>query len=165
MEFTILDDIINKLNSNATELNSKEVLSPMQVSEYLKIAVDIISESTKAYKLFVEDLKDTKYYVYLTKQYNIIIKRNEVAVKDAVDYAGGNRQIDLPINIQMTYLDAKQKNEKFNKFYAELLDTLRQKTQQKAKDDILSYLHDLKYELVSIKNQLDNFDSKMNDMF
>ena len=165
MKYKILDEIITKLTNQTTDLNSEDLHQDFPANDFLKKVIEISTAIIKDLKKFNSTIENNDLKKYLARELDKIILDNQNTVKLAIDYMKGNQVLDLPLNINLTYNQAKTKSVEFEMLCENIVENLKKTTESKSKDTALSLLYDLKFSLTNIQDRLENYDNKIADAF
>ena len=165
MKYKILDEILTNLTNKTTDLNGEDLHQYFSANDFLKKVIEISTATIKDLKKFCLTIENNDLKKYLSKEVDNILLENQNTVKLSIDYIKGNQVLDLPLNINLTYHQAKTKSDEFETLCENIVKELKKLTESKAKDTALSHLYDLKFILVNIQDRLENYDNKIADAF
>lgn len=165
MKYQILEDIIVQLNSNTTKLSSYDLTNDLSATDFIKKVIEFFSVTTKNLKAFCVELSNKDMQKYLSKHINLLINKGNENIKLAIEYASGTKQIDLPLNINLSYNQAKQQTAEYKNVYDDMLQDLKIETERKAKDIATTLLYDLKFDLINLQNQIEHYENKIVEVF
>ena len=165
MKYPVLQTIIDELTTRTNDLNCQDIVENFLATNFIKKVLEITTDTMKNFKKFCQTFTDINIKKYLDKEFEFMLKNNQDDMKLAIEYANGNKNIDIPLNLHLSYNQLKNKTEQYEIVYDDLLLNLKNETERKAKDAAINELHDLKFYLTNVQERLENYENKIVDAF